>query len=164
MSETADEAYAAKIASFLLASFPQQPAEPAVFLRQLTLLCVGRQKALLQRMVHPIDGILATSKFIPSLAEVRDWLGNTPADAHQRVLPPPPPEPEPQMTDEEIAAADAMWAKVKPLLEETTRAMRANVDYDGKSRLDWTAGQRHSEELLEEALKNLRAMQGGGGA
>lgn len=160
--ELADEDYARPLVSMLIRSFPMQPSDPTTYAKQLTMLCLGKPRELVRRMVHPIDGIVAKAKFLPSVAEVGEWFAKQPYAQPKsltcRALHKPV-KPDPEMTAEDRARCDAMWAKTKPVLLDTAKAMRVNRHYDGKQQLDWGATQTHAAELLLQGLKNLGEMQ-----
>jgi hypothetical protein len=156
--EIADQKYATQAATYLLASFPHQPHEPEVFLKQLVLLFAGRPKILLRQISDPSDGILAKLKDVPSLAEVREWLITTPYGGPMRITHRKEPEPEKVITPEDHARMDARWAKTKPLLQAASEKMRINKAWDGKKRLDWK--QVDNPELRADALEFLEEMRG----
>ena len=75
--ETANAQYAARVVHMLLASFPQQePKDPDTYGRQLIDLCTGYPCNVLRQMVNPTIGLLATARFLPTIAEVNDFLND----------------------------------------------------------------------------------------
>jgi hypothetical protein len=83
----------------------------------LIALCEGRSCDLLVQMVCPRRGVVSKCKFLPSVAEVREWLDKNEPPAicrhpeHRLLLP----EPELKITEEErlanVAKIDALLAK-----------------------------------------------------
>jgi hypothetical protein len=81
---------------------------------------------LLQRMVNPEDGLVGKCKFLPTLAEVKEWLAMSPCGEAPWKYPSllkrkPMVE---DATPEEVARRDAMWTKTKRLLEVSAADMR----------------------------------------
>ena len=73
--DRANAQYAARVVHMLLASFPQQePKDPDTYGRQLIDLCTGYPCNVLKQMVNPELGLLATARFLPTIAEVNDFL------------------------------------------------------------------------------------------
>lgn len=75
-SDLVDEEYAIKAASILVATYPNQAQEPEIYQSQLIRLFVGRPKRLVGKVADPCQGLVAKSKFLPSIAEVKEWLGD----------------------------------------------------------------------------------------
>lgn len=155
-NDLADYAYSKKVMSLLLSSCAQQPADPKVFLDQLTVLGVGKSKELLKKLVHPTDGILAKTKFIPSIAEVGDWLGIPQDKAHQarmqsyerlnqRFIEAPIND-----SEESKAAALARWDAINP---KKKRGIERIFEPDGVKPI-----QVEDRAALRRALANLEAM------
>lgn len=115
------------IVRMLLASYPNQAHDPETLQKQLIIALTGRPFALLQKLVNPIDGIVAKEKFTPSVAVVTEWLNkNTPPapivhPEHRLFLPEPAWTPP---TEEAKRRSAEMWNKTKRQLEATAQAMR----------------------------------------
>ena len=74
-SNLADEAYAARVVKLLLASYPgMTPTDGEIYVRQLVAACMNRPKGVLKDMVNPVSGLLSTSKYLPTIAEVNEFL------------------------------------------------------------------------------------------
>lgn len=98
--ELAEQEYAARVVNLLIRSFPTQPSDPKTYASQLTTLCTGRPQAVLRAMVDPRDGLVAKAKFLPTVAEVREWLGKQPYGQPQ-IERKPEPKPELEITEEQ---------------------------------------------------------------
>jgi hypothetical protein len=126
MDETAfaDAGYAAHVVKYLLANYPTQRAnDPDVYSQQLTVALTGKGKSTLRDLVHPVNGIVAECKFLPTLAEIAAWFKrrNQPLSPY-KVLPPDPPMP--PKSDAEKARAEEMVRKFKQQAAIAANAMR----------------------------------------
>ena len=162
-SEMADTEYATRIATMLVASFPNQPHDPATFLRQLTIVCTGRPKSTLRKLVDPRDGFLTTERF-PTIAALHDWLDKQaawePTQAFRRKQIEQQLEDrraDPPMTQEERDRCDDLWQRVKCEMLERAKA-------SGGPAPNFASTQRHDPKNLLQAMGNLSAMRREGNA
>lgn len=154
----ADEVYASRTIDFLLRSYPQQkPHDPDVYIRQLVMLCTGIPRLTLKSMVHPKTGIIAKCKFLPTVAEVSDWLGeNLPLERVSPIWKPIAHLNEPPIPQEEKQRRLEMWAKTKAEIEAAARAtQRASPPLKA-----WKATETDAAAGRSEGLKYLDAMRG----
>jgi len=168
---------AAKAVGILVASYPQTPpAEPDVYMRQLRGLLSSFPTNAIETLVDPLRGILTQCKFLPSIAEVYEWLEKfQEPDRRMAVrlrdhitmlehapLPSSEPAPPPlsvrrkQIEDippglrkpEKLRIKDLDW--LKPLEQQDPVERRVNERF--------AKTQRSVPELAMQALKNLEDM------
>lgn len=144
--ETADEMYAAKVASMILGSFTNPIPNTPLMLEQLTTLLTGKPKTIVARMYDPRVGVAAKSEFF-SLAACNKWLD---ANLPERVWKPLPP------LIEEKVAPEVREQRVN-MLKAVAREIRDCVKAKTVGR-PLTPTQTHSPSKLLEALENLEAM------
>jgi hypothetical protein len=123
--ELADPAYAARVVKMLLATYPTQKAnDPDTYTQQLVLALSGKPKAVLHDICHPVIGVVAECRFLPTMAEIAAWCRRRNVElAPPRKLPPPAPPPEP-ISAEERARRDEMVRQFKQQAEIAANAMR----------------------------------------
>lgn len=72
--ERATAEAAARVVHLLLSSFPHEAKNAEVYARQLIDVCTGVDMDALREMVNPRTGLVSTAKFLPSVAEVIEFL------------------------------------------------------------------------------------------
>lgn len=117
---------AAKSVAIILASYPQRNVNNAdVYVSQLTTLISEYPPGIAEELCHPSKGIVGSSKFLPTVAEVKAAADQMMIDrrvqAHlielekrKKALPPPRPDPTPEEQ-----------AKVGRLMEGLVASLRA---------------------------------------
>lgn len=143
-SAMADALYAQRVASFLLASFPNQPHDPEVFLTQLTILFTGRPKSLLQAMTHPETGLVSQCQFL-TVAAAKEWLDKhsppvTKNLAEHRLLPRSEEEKWTPPTEAERERVLRVWNEAKKTLLAKAKRRKGTPMWDDGSTL--TANQQ----------------------
>jgi hypothetical protein len=73
-SDRASRADAFSVIGLLLASYPSQEPRDDAYVQQLVSVCEGVDLDVLKAMVNPHGGVIATCRFLPSIAEVLEWL------------------------------------------------------------------------------------------
>lgn len=96
----------------------------------------------MKRMVDPREGLVAQGEFLPSVAEVKKWLDNTPYQRHS-ALPPPRRYPKGESPEEKRAASKKFWSERVVMSE---RALRTEQDPDKR---------KYWEEKFERAHYHL---------
>lgn len=66
---------ALRAAHLIVASYQQKAQDPETYLKQVASMLTGVHAETLMRIANPNrGGIVAECRFLPSLAEIRDWL------------------------------------------------------------------------------------------
>lgn len=97
-------------------------------------------------MVNPADGLLGKAKFLPSLAEVKQWLEDQVAVPSRAYPLLPPVEDKPEDAPEVKAAAVERWNRAKS-------EMTLPADQIAPERTRWK--QVHNPDALLASLENL---------
>lgn len=110
----ADPSYAARVVKMLLATYPTQKAnDPDTYAEQLVIALTGKPQAVLRDLCNPVIGVVASCRFLPTMAEIAAWCAKRNVQlAPPRKLPPPEPPIEP-ISAEEKARRDEMVRKFK---------------------------------------------------
>jgi hypothetical protein len=156
----ASESYASRVVNLLLRSFPQQkPHDPEVYVRQLVSLLAGQPEVTLKLMVNAGSdlSLVRQARFLPTLAEVSDWLGeNLPGVAEPAAWRKFPPEKKLEISPEERErGADILNALARRIRDTayTKRMDRAGIKFTQMSEME-AAPKRLA------ALANLESMRG----
>lgn len=144
MEWVADRATAAAYVGRLLASYPQQAPVPEVYMEALIEVCMGRKEQLLDQMVK---AILGKCKFLPSVAELKDWFDGQNPPTTWKALPP---------VEIEVVAPEERERRVN-MLKAVAKEIRDCVKAKTVVRPS-TPIQTHNPSRLLEALENLEAM------
>jgi hypothetical protein len=156
----ASESYASRVVNLLLRSYPQQkPHDPDVYVRQLVSLLTGQPEVTLKLMVNAGSdlSLLRQCKFLPTLCEVSDWLGdNLPGVGEPAPWKKFPPEKKLEISPEERErGADMMRALAKRIRDTAyaKRMDRVGIKFEQMSEME--AAPRRMV-----ALANLDSMRG----
>jgi hypothetical protein len=157
----ADEHYAARVASMVLASFMQQPPDTKTMVRQLTTLCIGVPRATLTRLVDPRVGVASETEFF-SLAAVKKWIdGHAPKPVlpEHRLLPPVKEEQvPPEERERRIGMLKGTAEQIRQIARSNVVGRPSEADPKGDARLR-SMQVSSGEKLLETDLMQRKIVE-----
>ena len=133
--QIADAEYAARVARMLMGTYPQQEAKDAeTYLGLVVARLVGEWCSNLQAMMNPRTGLISEAKFLPTIAEINEYLKNLQERYYHSGIDPnwrqKAIEKEKKIAAEETATPEEREACVKRAMaarEEIRKAARGSV-------------------------------------